>query len=344
LLDKSSIRIDIFLHSLSSMLEDNLAYYLISTTSNMLALYYLADSALRKSEPNAQKYADLCAGRVKAFLKEKVILEDTFDVAVEIFAIAITPNLPVTEDLPSMNKIRDQEKISEVVSMAALGTDFEEQELDLMSDIVDLSLGMPDASDILSLMGSRPDMVRAMLKSKSYKGEVSKASEIAQELSKVAKNASKARSILADFAQLAGLVACSAMAFAGNIMAVHSFEAIAAAVVIPVSVVTLRYGARIGEKLGEKLAEFEKDFKLAQSDIKDILADIIPAINHTAGIIVQSVSKQNTTQVANANIELGDIAKNLSSHIDTISTDREVANIQKSLQEKQKNSREIGRE
>ena len=325
------------------MLEDNLTNYLISTISNMLALNYLADSALRKAEPNAQKYADTCAGRIKMFLKEKVVLEETFDVAVEIFAVAITPNIPDTEDLPAMNKIRDQEKTSEVIAMAALGVDAPDQELELMSDVVDISLGMSDANDIISLIGSQPDMIKAILKSKSRKGEVRKAEDIANELSKVAKNASKSRSIIADFAQLAGLVACSAMAFAGNIAAVHSFEAIAAAVVIPVSVITLRYGARIGEKLGEKLAEFEKDFKLVQSDMKDILSDIIPAINHTAGIIVQSVSKQHIVEIANAKIDISDIAKNLSAHIDTVSSEREVANIQKSLQEKQKDGKKMER-
>ena len=325
------------------MLEDNLTSYLIATISNMLALNYAADTKLRGAEPNAHKYADLCAGRIKNFLKEKVVLDETFDIAVEIFAVAITPNVPDTEDLPGMDKIRDQEKTSEVIAMAALGADLPDQELALLNDVVDITLGMPDANDIISLIGSQPDMIIAILRSKSRKSEARKAEEIAHELSKVAKNAVKSRSIVSDFAQLAGLVACSAMAFAGNIMAIHSFEAIAAAVVIPVSVITLRYGASLGEKLGEKLAEFESDFKLVQSEMKNILADIIPAIDHAAGIVVQSISKQHIVEIANSKIDLSDIAKSLASHIDTVSTEREVDNIQKSLQEKQKDGRKMER-
>ena len=342
MLDKASIRIDIFLHSLSS-LEDNLTGYLITTTSNMLALNYAVDRKLREVEPNAHKYADLCAGRIKNFLKDKVILDETFDIAVEIFAVAITPEIPNTEDLPGMNKMRDQEKTSEVIVMAALGSDLPDQELALLNDVVDVALGMPDANDIIGLIGGKPDMIMAILKSKNRKSNQRNAKEIAHELSQLAKNALKARSIISDFAQLAGLLASAAMAFVGNMMAVHSFEAIAAAVVIPVSVITLKYGASLGEKLGAKIAEFEGGVKLVKSEIKSIIADSIPAIDPALGIVVQSVSKQEIVELVHDKIELGNIAKSLVSHIDTVSTEIEIEKIQKSLRQRHKDGRTMER-
>ena len=55
------------------------------------------------------------------------------------------------------------------------------------------------------------------------------------------------------------------------------------------------------------------------------------------------MSKQHIVEIANAKIDISDIAKNLSAHIDTVSSEREVANIQKSLQEKQKDGKKMER-
>jgi hypothetical protein len=330
LLDKTLIRIDVFLHSLRSILEENLSEYVISTVANMLALHYSLDNVLRQTYPNAHMYADLCTGRIKTFLQKKVILDETFDVAVQTFAIAITPDIPPTEDLPSMNKIRDQEKISEIIVVASLGIEISDKELELLKDVLDISLGSADANDIMNFIGTEPDVVLAILRCKKRN-----ASDIASEISKAAKNAAKTNTITSEFAQLAGLVACAALAFAGNIVAIQSFEAIAAAVIIPVSVVALKYGAEIGEKIGSTLAEFDNGFK----SIKAELMNMVPDIAHSPGI----GHKINIQEISAAGINVQDIAKSLATHIDTVSTDKEIVKIQKSLQEIKLSANEVGR-
>ena len=337
LLDKSTIRIDIFSYALSSILEDNLAHYLISTTSNMLALHYAIDKDLRNANPNAQQYADICAGRIKSFLKDKVVLDETFSAAMEIFAIALTPNLPVTEDLPGFDKIRDQEKISEVIVSCVLEGELGAEENALFGDVIDIVFGSADAREIIDLIGANPDIVKAILS-----GKRRKAQELVDELSKAAKNSSKTQSIISDFAQLAGLVACSAMAFMGNIVAVHSFEAIAAAVVIPVSVVTLKYGATFGEKIGARLAEFESDFKVAKSQMENILSNIAPAFESAIDSITHSKSI-DIQEVGISTINLKEIKQNLASHIDIASTSEQVEQIQQSLRKIKNNDKNLER-
>ena len=328
MLDKSSIRIDIFAHSLRSILEDNLTEYLLSTVSNMLAIYYAADKNLQHTHPNAITYAELCTKRLKDFLQEKVILDETFDIAMQTFAIAITPDMPKTEDLPNMNKLRDQEQVSEVIIAASLGTDIPEHEIKLLSDVLDIALDMDDANDIVSLMGAQPDVIKAILR-----GKKRSAMDIAIELSKAAKNTSKTNAIMSEFAQLAGLVTCSALAFAGNIVAVQSFEAIAAAVIIPVSVVALRYGAGLGEKIGAKLAEFDGSFKAMKAELTNMLPNLTPLTEIGPKIQVHEV------KIHKVNVQ--DIAKDLSAHMDTISTEKEVEKIQKSLQAIKHNANEL---
>ena len=330
MLDKSLIRVDIFLHSLKSILEDNLTEYLLSTVSNMLALYYAIDNNLRKTHPNAHRYADLCTGRIKSFLQEKVILDETFDAALQTFAIAITADMPKTEELPSMNKIRDQEKISEVIIAASIGAEISNKELGLLNDVLDIAIGGDDASDIMNLIGAEPNIVLSILRQKKRN-----AKDIETELSKAAKNSSKASTITSEFAQLTGLVACSALAFAGNIVAIQSFEAIAAAVIIPMSVVALRYGAGLGEKIGSKLAEFDNNFKAIKEELISMIPDTAPSVGISHKINVQEIS------VSRINVQ--DIAKDLSTHINTISTEKEISKIQKSLQEIKLSANEIGR-
>ena len=323
LLDKSSIRIDIFLHSLSSMLDDNLPDFLMSTTSNMLALHYAIDKDLQKSEPDLHKYAHLCATRIKDFLREKVVLEEEFNSAVGLFAIALTPEMPETEDLPGMDKLRDQEQIIEVLGLLALGVDISSSELGLFSDAMDIALGDENSHEILNLIQSKPEVIKSMLK-----GKKANAKDVAKGMSDLAKSTAVTTSIISDFAQLAGLVACSALAFAANIMAVHSFESIAAAVIIPVTVATLNYGTKLGEKLGSKLAEFENDFKSAQKEVEAVLSDIVPTIQNSMGIVVQEVKREVV-----AGIDIKDIAKNLAVHIDTKSTEEQVAEIRKAFKD-----------
>lgn len=326
MLDKSSIRVDIFSHSLSSILDDNLSSYLISTVSNMLALHYAIDNDLQKVEPSLQAYSQLCATRIKDFLQEKVVLEEKFNTAVGLFAIALTPEIPESEDLPSMNKLRDHERIMDVLGLVALGMDISNAELRLFSDVMDVALGGADSEDILNLIQSKPEIIKAILKDRKSSAKVG-TKELAQKISDLAKSSSIATSITSDFAQLAGLVACSALAFAGNIVAVHSFESIAAAVIIPVTVVTLNYGTQIGEKLGSKLSEFENGFKAAKKEIDAILSNVIPTIENSIGVVVNEVKQD----VSMTKINVQDITKDLTVHIDTKSTKEQLDDIKKSL-------------
>lgn len=312
MLVKSFIRIDIFSYSLSSVLEDNLPHYIISTVSNMLALYYAADEGLRKIEPDLQKYSNKCAGRVKSFLQEKVILEEDFNTSISLFAIAITPRLPATEDLPSLNKVLDQEKASDVIGLAILGEEADTEDLKLLCDVIDTIGEGAGAHNIIDFMGANPDIVLSLLRGKKRNID-----EIADILTKAAITSAKAVSITADFAQIAGLVTCSMIAFVGNILAVSSFTSIAAAVIIPVSIAALKYGAELGEKIGAKLAKFEQGFKVADIESRDLLAAIGPHIEYEN---LQSMNLQQSKNIIRekeiSKIDLKNITKDLSAHVD----------------------------
>jgi hypothetical protein len=291
----------------------------------MLALYYSVDKALQKAEPNMAKYADLCSNRVKNFLQGKVVIEEDFNTAISLFAISITPELPPTEDLPSLNKIRDQEKVSDVIGMAILGDEVSPEELSMFSDVMDIILGIPEANDIMDFMGANPEIVLKILRGKKRKTD-----EIADILTKAATSSAKSLLITSDFAQLAGLIACSMMAFVGNFFAVTSFTAIAAAAIIPVSIAALKYGAEFGEKIGSKLAEFEKDFKMAS----DLLSNIIPTMEYE-GLQTMNIQKSKAVvpEMEVSKINLEDITKHLSAHVDFTSTVPSIVRGNKAIKE-----------
>lgn len=321
MLVKSFIRIDIFSYSLSSILEDNLSPYIISTVSNMLALYYAADEGLRKIEPDLQKYSDKCAGRVKSFLQRKVILDENFNTSMSLFVIAITPDLPPTEDLPNLNKIMDQEKLSEVMTLSILGKESDPQDLEILEEVLETILEIPGYKKVLDFIGANPDIVLKILRDKKQKID-----DIADILTKAAISSTKAMSVTSGFAQLAGLVTCSMMAVVGNIIAVSSFTAIAAAVIIPVSIVALKYGAELGEAIGSKLAQFEKSFKIANIERHMVLSSISPNMEYENLQAMNLQKNKNIVpEIEMSKINLKDITKDLSAHVDFFLKDQNVA-------------------
>lgn len=311
MLAKSSLRIDIFAYSLAAILEDNLSSYIISTVSNMLALYYSLDKNLRQAEPNMPNYGDICAGRIKNFLQEKVVLEEEFSVALSLFTVAITPEPPPTEDLPSLNKIRDQEQGANIICQAILGDEALEHETALLSDAMDDILGDAQASEIVNFMSINPDIVLKVLR-----GKKRHSSEIKTMLTQAAMASTQNKSIVSDFAQVGGLLACSMLAFAGNIVAVSSFTAIAAAAIIPVSIAALKYGSFIGEKIGATIAGYEKNYATSMLMKQGVLQHITSEFTDANMQIVEIKNKDLVPKKEIAKIDLMDITKDLLAHVD----------------------------
>jgi len=309
-LNQSLLRIDIFRYSMNCEVKDNLSEYALSTVSNMLALYYAADEKLQKIEPDIQRYANETAAKLARYLKEEVVLEESFDVAMNLFAIAIAPEMPKKETPPSLTQ--EKAAIIDVANnMCFNNQDISPSERQSLSEVLSAILDSPNSNEILDLISLKPQIVRALIRKRT------KTQDIVSKLTDLANISGKATTISTDFMQFSGLIMCGLVGFASNLAAIHSMEAIAAVTVIPSSVIALKYGTQLGEAIGKKLASYETTFKEANGKFKEMMDNFTPDIKSLELVNEIKIEKAKSKDLDIADLKLDSVIKNVATHLST---------------------------
>lgn len=333
MLNQSLLRIDVFRYSLDKEVKNNLSEYALSTVSNMLALYYASDEKLQKIQQDIQKYSDEIATKLHRYLKEEVILDETFDVAMNLFAIAISPEMPEKEAPPSLSQ--EKNAVIDVTINVCFGDqDISEAERKSISELLSEILDSSNSDELLALISSKPEIVRALIKRKTN------TKDIVGNLTNMANMAGKASTISTDFMQFSGLIMCGLIGFAANFAAVHSMEAIAAVTVVPTSVIALKYGTKLGEIIGGKLSHFEKDFKEATSKFIEMVEQFTPDIKSFG--LEQSTKKApaQTESLDVNNVKIDAAIKDVVEHLTT----QEDLKKSKTIEVVQQKAKNLGRD
>jgi uncharacterized membrane protein (Fun14 family) len=297
----------------------------------MLALYYASDEKLQKIQKDIQKYAEEIAAKLHRYLKEEVVLDETFDVAMNLFAIAISPEMPEREAPPDL--AQQKNAVIDVATNMCF-EDISEAERKSISEVLNEVLDSPNSDELLALISSKPEIVRALIKRKT------KVKDIVGNLTTMSNMAGKASTITTDFMQFSGLIMCGLIGFAANFAAVNSMEAIAAVTVIPTAVVALKYGTKLGEMIGEKLSHFEKDFKEATSKFVEMVEQFTPEIKSFG--LDKSTKKeiiQSQTLDVN-NLKIDSVIKEVSRYLST----KEDLEKSKSIELTKQKSKNLGRD
>ncbi len=296
MLDRNFLRIDIFRSALDLEISENLSAYLLSTVSNMLALHYAADAALQKTQKNTHNYAEMLAKKLGRYIKPEVILDENFGSALSLFAAAIAPESP---DKPKNIGI-----VAEIANYACFEDEnIAENERQALSKLIEEALEDPNSESIIDLISSRPEVVRALLRKKS------KTKDIISDLAGIAASSGKAFSIASDLMQFSGLIACALLVFTANIALAQTMEAIAAAIVVPMSVATLKYGSMIGEIVGEKMAHYDGNIRAIKSQFKQLVVDYPP----DNVVKAPEAIKSPTMEVSSINVE--NLVKDMTTHV-----------------------------
>jgi hypothetical protein len=309
-LNQSLLRIDIFRYSLDQEVKNNLSEYVLSTISNMLALYYASDEKLQKIQKDIQKYAEEIAAKLHRYLKEEVVLDETFDVAMNLFAIAISPEIPDKEAPPNLSQQKNA-IIDVAINMCFGDNDISDADRKNISEVLSEVLDSPNSDELLALISSKPEIVRSLIRRKT------KAKDIVSNLTNIANMAGKASTISTDFIQFSGLIMCGLIGFVANFAAVNSMEAIAAVTVVPTSVIALKYGTKLGELIGKKLSSHEKNFKEATSKFIEIIEQFTPDIKSLGLEKFQTKEQAHSQNLDVNNLKIDSVIKDVASHLAT---------------------------
>lgn len=317
-LNKAFLRIDIFRAQMDNMLQDNLSEYLLSTLSNMLGLHYAADEKLQKVEQDIAKYAKNIAKRVSDFLGEEVLLEETFDMAMNLFIVALSPTTPPREEPPSLKN--NKEVVVNSVGNFCFGDNVvDPSERKNLSRAIDNVIDSKNASEMINVISDHPNLLRGMVQ-KNIPDE-----QIKENMTKFAASNVKQNSILSDYAMFAGIAVCGAIGLGAGMLASAYIGAVASVSVVPAAAIALKFGTKLGEDVGEKLASLEKDFRIHSKKLSSMIGDFIPTIQskemnslkpHERGQKqYQDLSKEKIHEIEGGNKDLGDMMKELSAHI-----------------------------
>ncbi|MGV2433313.1 MAG UNVERIFIED_CONTAM: RP853 family protein, partial [Rickettsiaceae bacterium] len=289
-------------------LKQNLSEYLLSTLSNMLGLHYASDEKLQKVEKDINHYAEKIGDKLSRYFGHEVILSEGFEVAMELFIIAISPEGYDKDTPPSL--INNKNQVVDVVQNLCFGdSDLSNGERQNIASLLGEIIDSPNAHSILSLIYKNPQILRALFQKKSN------GKEILETLENAAKVSSKSRKVMEDFIQFAGIITCGIVCFAGNFAAAGLIAPVAAVAVIPTSIIALKYGSQIGEVVGQALAKFEPAFKETKSQLNAIMDQIIPDLKELD--IVKNPEIKEYKEIDKTNSKLNDITQDLGKYIST---------------------------
>lgn len=312
-IDKSFFRIDIFRFAMDNTLKNNLSEYLLSTISNMLAMHYASDAKLQNED--IQKYAYGASYKIKLYVTEKVLVDETFDVAMELFIIAISASMPNREDL-----INNKAPIVEMVSnLSYPDGDISKSEKANLSETIEGVL--KEDISVMNIMKDEPQILKSLLQKNTKPKDIISILQRASHSQKVQSN------ITQDFAQSAGLALCSVAGFAANFAIASYIGAISAVAIVPATIIAVKYGAEIGENIGKVMSSFEKEFVKQSENITNIVKDFIPTLTKT------SIEKAKTNEVDKSNEMLNAVKQDIEKHR---ASQKEIATIKVPLKKREK--------
>jgi hypothetical protein len=202
----------IFINYFNEIMFDTCNQYIINTVSNMLAINYAIDEGLRNKFPNLDTYANICIRRVQTHYGEIVILEENFDKALEVFAIAIAD--------PAIKEVGSEEQMIANTISNFLGDDLDEDQKLELKNIIKKNVKIDNPHKI-------SDLIKSVQKSKSLMS--SNALNLQLSVINNVKEVSGALEYVKNFAII------SAIFSSMNLLLTQGFGNIAYALAIPVT-------------------------------------------------------------------------------------------------------------
>lgn len=272
-LNLNELNPQIFLLPLENMLSNNLPKKSITTLANMLALDYYNRL---NSSLEIKNYAMKCAHKLKNYLKNKIIINESFSTLLELFTIIISPDEDHGE---KKDNILTQEQIYDVIVdllIAKFLTDVSPADLLKVKSAIKELLTQHNNTDIINYISSEPDLVKNLfhnalnLKEKQNQLNQYIITELDNVLNKTIRHERKVNLFIHSASKLAtalssiGLLAIGAV-FIGPILPF---------IIIPATILSLKYAPTIGEKIGERILNIDADMRREAHLINELKSEL----------------------------------------------------------------------
>lgn len=261
-----NVNTNLFKKNIIDNFVNNLMKSTCSTIANMLAIDY----TLRlNSKPEAGKYINKCISRLKNYLGMRVINDDNFSVALELFAIMITSE---NENEQNKNNILEQSQdiIAENLVELYFGDEkINSTEKEKIKNILKTLLQEKNFDKIINYAESHKKLFKAstMYAMKKYNNIDEVTMYIKKEFNKILEMSLAFTQKSNTFKQATGKIAGTVCALLVGAISVATAGAAFSIIVVPVSIFAVRYAPELGEKIGGLILNNDNAIKLEQSNI-----------------------------------------------------------------------------
>ncbi|HJD59682.1 MAG TPA: RP853 family protein [Rickettsia endosymbiont of Omalisus fontisbellaquei] len=262
----NNVNTNLFKKDIVNNFVNNLTKSTCSTIANMLAIDY----TLRlNSKLEAAKYINKCISRLKNYLGMRVINDDNFSIALELFAIMIT-----SEDENEQNKNNILEQSQDIIAENLVEVYFGDEKInstekEKIKNIFKALLKEKSFDKIINYAESHKELFKAsvMYAMKKYNNIDEATTYINKEFNKILEMSLAFTKKSNIFKQATGKIAGAVCALLVGAISVATAGAAFAIVVVPVSIFAVRYAPELGEKIGELILNNDNAIKLEQSNI-----------------------------------------------------------------------------
>ena len=262
----NNVNTNLFKKDIVNDFVNNLTKSTCSTIANMLAIDY----TLRlNSQLEPEKYINKCISRLKNYLGMRVINDDNFSVALELFAIMIT-----SEDENEQNKNNILEQSQDIIAENLVAVYFGDEKInrtekEKIKNIFKILLKDKNFDKIINYAESHKKLFKAsiMYAMKKYNNIDEATTYIKKEFNKILEMSLAFTQKSNIFKQATGKIAGAVCALLVGAISVATAGAAFSIIVVPVSIFAVRYAPELGEKIGELILNNDNAIKLEQSNI-----------------------------------------------------------------------------
>ncbi len=240
---------------ISENLLNNVTPQTCITLANLIILDYEARLNL---EPAIQIHLNNCLSKLKAFLKQKVITDDSFSVAIMLFTVAISPT-PIEYE----QKENIVDKSENIIVETLISTNFNQttqEERKLLRLVLKDLLKARNSHEIMNVLKYEPDLFRIIILHaiKKYKRPHDIIANIKTELNKILGTAVKHHKKIETFKQTTSKIFTAVCSLAVGAISVVTAGAALALAVVPLSILAVSYAPKLGEKIGAMLLDTDQ--------------------------------------------------------------------------------------
>ncbi|WP_341756947.1 MULTISPECIES: RP853 family protein [unclassified Candidatus Tisiphia] len=243
----NSTNISICKKSICEELINNITKQACLTLANIIAIDY---EIRLKSIPEIKVHIGNCIGKLRTFLGQKVITDDSFSTVLMLFSVAISPS---TVDYQDRDNILN--KSEDIVIDTIINTNFGEvksEERGVIKQVVKDLFAAKNSYELTNFIQVEPEIFRTtvMHAVKKYQNPKEVSDNVRLEMNRIVTVAAKHNKKMEIFKQATSKIITAISVLAVGAISVATAGATFAFMVVPASILAIEYAPKIGEKIG----------------------------------------------------------------------------------------------